>query len=195
MFLDFAKPFMLEIDASGQGLGAVLGQQQEIGLVAPIAYASRTLQKHEQNYGVTELEALGVVWAIRHFRPYLYGHACKVYTDHEALKSLLNTPHPSGKLARWGFAIQELDLEIHYRPGRLNQPANASSRPAVSNDGLLGAPVQTKDGEETIHRLTTTGDEDADGLASRQDSDGELKMIKQSCWIINYQIRRRKPGS
>ena len=179
VFPDFAKPFVLETDASGQGLGAVLGQQQESGLVAPIAYASRTLQKHEQNYGVTELEALGVVWAIRHFRPYLYGHACKVYTDHEALKSLLNTPHPSGKLARWGLAIQELDLEIHYRPGRSNQAADALSRPAISNDGLLGAPVQAKDGEETIHRLTTTGDEDADGLASRQDSDGELKVIKQ----------------
>ena len=94
-----------------QGLGAILSHQQEM-LVA-IAYASRILPKHEQNYGVTELEALGVVWCIRHFRPYLYGHACKVYTDHEGLKSLLNTLHPSGKLARWGLAIQELDLEIH----------------------------------------------------------------------------------
>lgn len=35
---------------------------------------------------------------------------CHVHTDHEALKSLLNGPHPSGKLARWGLAIQELDL-------------------------------------------------------------------------------------
>lgn len=67
VFPDFTRPFVLETDASGQGLGAVLGQQQDSGLVAPLAYASRTLQKHEQNYGATELEALGVVWAIRHF--------------------------------------------------------------------------------------------------------------------------------
>ena len=105
VFPDFTKSFVLETDASGQGLGAVLSQQQESGFTAPIAYASRTLQKHEQNYGTTELEALGVVWAVRHFRPYLYGHACKVHTDHEALRSLLNTPHPSGKLARWGLSI------------------------------------------------------------------------------------------
>ena len=99
-FPDFSHEFMLETDASGAGLGAVLAQKQEEGLVQPIAYASRTLQPHEKNYGVTELEALGAVWAVKHFQPYLYGLSCHLYTDHEALKSLLNTPHPSGKLAR-----------------------------------------------------------------------------------------------
>ena len=98
---DFDKPFILETD----GLGAVLAHWQEDGSVQPVAYASRSLQKHEKNYGITELEGLGVVWAAKHFRPYLYGHQCTVYTDHEALKSLLNTPQPSGKLARWGMAL------------------------------------------------------------------------------------------
>ena len=94
VFPDFKKKFVLETDASGLGLGAVLAQQQDDGSVAPIAYASRTLQPHKKNYGVTEFEALGVVWAVKHFHPYLYGHGCHVVTDHEALKSLLNTPHP-----------------------------------------------------------------------------------------------------
>ena len=119
---DFSKPFILETDASGAGLGAVLAQsQEEDDSVRPIAYASRSLQKHEKNYGVTELEGLGVVWAAKLFRPYLYGHHCTVYTDHEALKSLLNTPQPSGKLARWGMALQELNLDIDIVPASIMQ--------------------------------------------------------------------------
>ena len=127
-FPDFQRPFILETDASGCGLGAVLAQEHPDGAVRPIAYASRSLQKHERNYGITELEGLGVVWAVKHFRPYLYGHKCSVYTDHEALKSLLNTPHPSGKLARWGLALQELDLTILHRSGKRNANADALSR-------------------------------------------------------------------
>ena len=125
---DFQRDFMLETDASGQGLGAVLAQKQGDGLIRPIAFASRTLQPHERNYSITELEGLGVVWAMKHFRHYLYGHKCEVFTDHEALKSLLNTPHPSGKLARWGLTLQEFDVKIRYRPARVNASADALSR-------------------------------------------------------------------
>ena len=70
---DFSKLFIQETDTSGDGLGAVLAQRQNDGSVRPIAYASRSLQKHEKNYGITDLEGLGVVWATKHFRPYLYG--------------------------------------------------------------------------------------------------------------------------
>ena len=67
------------------------------GSIRPIAYASGTLQQHEKKYGAKELEALGVVWSVKH---YLYGHQCIVYTYLESLRSLLNIPHPSGKIAR-----------------------------------------------------------------------------------------------
>ena len=78
---DFTKPFVLHTNASGEGLGAVLEQEQENSKNHPISYVSCTLSKHERKYGITELEALGVVWAITHYRAYLWGHQCSVYTD------------------------------------------------------------------------------------------------------------------
>ena len=101
----FGKDFLLETNASGVGLGAMLSQKQEDGTIRRITFVSRTLQPHEKNYGISEMEGLGVVWAVKHFRHYIYGHHCTVYTDHEALKALLNTPQPSRKLARWGMAL------------------------------------------------------------------------------------------
>lgn len=185
----FDREFLLETDASGKGLGAVLSQHQDDQSVRPVAFASRTLQPHEKQYSISELEALGVVWAIKHFRHYLYGYPCTVYTDHEALKSLLNTPHPSGKLARWGMAIQELNLKIEYRPGRRNAKADALSRYPVSLlphdcegtqvDKLVAAlqtSLPSRRGED--HPLEEVGPEH-DVCRERQCSDPNLKDIIQ----------------
>ena len=66
-FPDFSVPFILETDVSLQGLDVVLAQQQIDRSVRLIAYASQCVQSHERNYGITELESLGVVWAVKHF--------------------------------------------------------------------------------------------------------------------------------
>jgi len=123
------------------------------------------LVEDEENYCSTELEALAVVWAVRHFRPYLYGHTCHLFTDHMALKSLLNTPHPSGKLARWGLTIQELDLHIHYRPGKTNKAADALSRNPCQALHNSDAVLQTKriepiakDGEGMVNQVCVEKD-------------------------------------
>ena len=84
-----SRPFVLHTDSSGWGLGAVLEQEQEDGQLHPVAYASRTLSKHERRYGITYLEALGVMWAGKYFLVYLLGHTSVVYTDHAPLKSTL----------------------------------------------------------------------------------------------------------
>ena len=127
---------------------------------------------------------MAVVWAAKHFHHYLYGHACTVYTDHEALKLLLNTPHPSGKLARWGMALQELDLTIEYRPGKRNARADALSRYPVSlltsgqdeaHTDVVVAAVQVPSG------VAVSGDEcDEDTLIERQRGDCTLLPM------INY---------
>ncbi len=123
------REFILETDASGVGLGAVLAQECD-GQVHPVAYASRTLDPHKCNYGISELETLALVCQ---FSPYILGHRSTVYTDHAACTSLLNSARLSGKLARWALAIQEMDLVIKHRSGRSNGNADALSRnPVVS---------------------------------------------------------------
>ena len=137
------KEFILETDASGLGLGAVLSQQQDDGFIHPIAYASRSLNSHEQNYCISELETLGLVWAVRYFRPYLLGHHTIVYTDHSACLSLLNTPRPSGKLARWAMTVQEMNLTLKHRSGKQNANADVLSRNPLSEEAKSVGSVNT----------------------------------------------------
>ena len=104
------------------------------------------MSPHEQRYGITELETLPVVWSLRHFRAYLYGHKCIVYTDHSPGKSLLKTKHPSGKLAHWGKVVSEFDLEVKYHPGHKNANADALTRSPVSQSEL-------QDDDEVFHSV------------------------------------------
>lgn len=84
---DFSRPFLLQTDASTQGLEAVLTQNLEGG-ERVIAYASRTVNQAEKNYSATELECLAVVWGIRRMRDYLEGYHFTVITDHQSLRWL-----------------------------------------------------------------------------------------------------------
>ena len=71
-FADYTKPFLLEIDSSRDGLGAVLLQKQADGWYHPIAYGSWAVMPHEKNYHSTKLEFLALKWAItEHFKEYL----------------------------------------------------------------------------------------------------------------------------
>ena len=185
VYPDFTKPFTLHTDASGEGLGAVLEQEQPDGRPHPIAYASRTLNTHERKYGITELEALGVVWAARHFRAYLYGHQCVVYTDHAALKTMLTARHQTGKLARWGQTLAELELDIQYKPGRANSNADALSR-----SPLLGAQEAVNSpGEEEAQVATVSADlESMESANTRQLQQQDPELAEIICFIEEDKI-------
>ena len=106
----------MHTDASGQGLGTVLEQEQDDKTFHSVAYASRTLSKAEANYGITDLEALSLVWALKHFRPYLLGHHCVVYTDHDhsPLRAMSTEKYSSGRWLRWAGIVAEFYIDIQY---------------------------------------------------------------------------------
>jgi hypothetical protein len=102
------------------------------------------LAKPEKNYAVTELENLAVVWAIKHFQAYLYGHDVEVVTDHSAVKSLLTAPSPSEKHARWWlqvFGSGVRSINIVYRPGKQNSRADALSQNPTEAESTAPHPI------------------------------------------------------
>ncbi|XP_075080015.1 uncharacterized protein LOC142165338 [Nicotiana tabacum] len=114
-------------DASDYEVGAVLGQQKD-KLMHPIYYASRTLSGAQLNYTVTEKEMLAVVFAFDKFRSYLIGSKVIVYTDHAALRYLIEKKDSKPRLIRWVLLKQEFNLEIRNRKGTENQVADHLSR-------------------------------------------------------------------
>ena len=78
---DIHRSFVVYCDASRQGLGCVLMQDDKI-----IAYASRQLKKHEQNYPTHDLDLAAVVHSLKIWRHYLIGNKCEIFTDHKSLK-------------------------------------------------------------------------------------------------------------
>ena len=126
---DFRLPFILQTDASRQGLGAVLAQRDSQGQERVIQYLSRSLSKAERNYGVTKLELLGILWALEVCRPYLQGAKFTVETDHKALQWVKSTKKNEGQMARWALRMQEfLPFDIVHKKGVQNTNADALSR-------------------------------------------------------------------
>ncbi|KHJ86189.1 integrase core domain protein [Oesophagostomum dentatum] len=120
-------PFIIETDSSAKAVAGVLRQEQDHDLRI-IAYASRTLNIHESRYPAIELEALGVVFAVQKFRPYIDGAKCTVVTDHAPLKALLHRKDLTGRLAKYQIILQEFDITIIYRTGKANILCDTLSR-------------------------------------------------------------------
>ena len=129
--------FVLNTDASGLGIGATLNVVRD-GVEMPVAFFSRQLQGAQKSYSATELEGLAVYKSIFFFDHFLYGRKFCVYTDHQALVSLLKSKRLNKRLQGWVLRLMEFHFEIVYRPGRCNGDADGLSRQAWCNleDGV-----------------------------------------------------------
>ena len=187
VYPDFDIGFVLETDASYQGLGAVLSQKLEDKLLHPVSFSSRALSPSEKSYAVTELQTLAVVWATKHYRAYLYGHDVQVVTDHSAVKALLSNPSASGKHARWWLQVYGSGLrkvDIVYRPGRENTRADALSRNPTETPNhhpldVQVAALSSKDTDISTLLHCSPGDESPCDLDTEQQKDPELSHIRQ----------------
>ena len=125
------RPFTIFTDASSTAIGAVLSQHDDDGSEYVCAYGSRLLKGAELHYGITEKECLAVLWAIRHYRIYVFETHFTVVTDHSALTWLMKITDPTGRLARWSIYLQAFSFTIIHRKGLKHSNVDALSRPIL----------------------------------------------------------------
>ena len=125
---DYTKDFLLETDASKEGLGAVLSQKQEDGWFHLVAYGSQALSTHEKNYHSMKLEFLALKWAItEHFKEYLLYRPFLVKTDNNPLTYIMSTPNLDATGHHWVSTLAKYDFQLEYQKGRDNAAADALS--------------------------------------------------------------------
>ena len=132
VFPDFNKPFLLETDASKEGLGVVLSQKQDDRCYHPVAFGSRTLMPSEQNYHSSKLEFLALKWSItEHFKEYLAYAPFMVHMDNNPLTYVLTTPNLDATGHRWVGALASYEFNLEYQKGSDNAAANVLSQVPV----------------------------------------------------------------
>lgn len=194
---DFSEnnTFKLQTDASKLGLGAVLSN----GNGKAIAYASRALKPAETRYPIIELELLAIVWAVRHFRPYLYGRKFKIYSDHRPLVYLFSLKDPSSRLTKFRLYLEEYDFVVEYVPGRNNAAADALSRLPVTSQDL-------KDMHEQVVCVLTraqtkrlnpqVGNQPIDSPSSdcRSDQPAAVEILKRPNTVVELRFLDNRNG-
>ncbi|KAL0204546.1 hypothetical protein M9458_002564 [Cirrhinus mrigala] len=124
-------PFVVEVDDSDCGIGAVLSQRHgQPGKLYPCAAFSRKLTSAERNYDVGNKELLSMKAAIEEWRHWLEGttHPFQVITDHKNLEYFKGAKRLNPRQARWALFFTRFQFTVTYRPGSKNSKADALSR-------------------------------------------------------------------
>ena len=178
---DQTLPTSLIVDASPEGLGAILTQEQPDGKLKPVYYASRALTVQEKKYCQTEREALAVVWGCERFHLYLFGVKFTIFTDHQPL-TVIYSPKgkPSPRILRWGLRLQSYSFDMVHIPGSIN-PADMLSIHPIPVD--KGAELESNETELFINAIVTYAISKALSLSeiiTESQADETLKKVQQS---------------
>ena len=136
---DPAQKIVVHTDASPYGLGSVLSHLFTDETEKPVCFASRSLSKAERNYGHIEKEGLALVFAVKKFHHYLFGHKFTIFTDHKPLLGLFGEnkgipDRSAARIARWALLLSGYDYKLEYRQGSMNGNADALSRLPLSGE-------------------------------------------------------------
>ena len=143
----YGKEYVIFSDVSLNGLGCVLMQEGKV-----VAYASRQLKPHENNYPTHDLELAAIVFALKIWRHYLYGEKCFIYTDHKSLKYLPSQRELNLRQRRWMKLIKDYDCVIDYHPGKANVVDDVS-RKTVQTLRALNAHLSLSDDGTIVTEL------------------------------------------
>ena len=141
------RQWIVQTDASGVAMGAVLSQRQDDGTIRPVAFYSHKFTSAERAYTASERELLAIVRAVQEWRVYLFGspHPVLLRSDHQPLIWLNKKPELLPRLGRWMEQLCDLTFEIGYVKGKDNAAADALSRRAdYDTGGSAAQPAQMK---------------------------------------------------
>ena len=125
VYTNFTKPFKLQTDTCGTGLGAVLYQTWKHGTKTMIAYASRNLGMAKSHYLAHKFEFLTLKWAlVEKFHGYLYGLTFKIHTDNNPLTYVLTTAKWDAASHCWVARLANYNFRLHYKAGKANTDAD-----------------------------------------------------------------------
>ena len=143
-------------DASKDRLGCVMMQSGKV-----VAYGSRQLKNHEQNYLTHDMELAVVVFTLKIWRHYLYGEQFEVSSDHKSLKYIFTQRDLNMRKRRWMEFLEDYEFTLHYHPGKANVVADALSR---KSQGAL-ASIASREWRmlETVGQFRLQYDEQAQG--------------------------------
>ena len=155
-FYDANKPLYIEVDMSKKGIGTVMLQEDSIMRneskseiptnLKPISYASKSLSPTESNYSNIKHELLGLLFAVTHFKHFMYGQPVHIITDYKPLVSLFrkSLADSSPRLTRMPIQLLDYTLDVTYQPGAQMHLSDAISR-LSTHDNSKGTTIENLD--------------------------------------------------
>ena len=184
-------PFIVKVDASRSGIGALLLQETGDGERCVVEFASKCFNETEKRYPTIEQEAYAVVFAILRWQHYLLGKHFELETDHKPLVWLQSKKDCRGKLGRWALRLEEFDFSIRHVAGKDNADADLLSRAFASSvPGVSAITLEAQMADPKLLKAKERNPElfvEKEGLLYFEEEPGKLRLCvtegeKEALW-------------